>query len=107
MPRKKKRQTKTRPAARVPVRQGIKLIEPEAVLAREIAEEDRDLRQAKVTEIFEGFREDREKRRAELKRLMNDLRMQRIRRREARQKYMLDLRQQVLQKKKLMPEVRL
>lgn len=84
----------------------VKVIEPEAILEREIAEEDRDLRRAKVAEIFAGFRNDREKRREELKGLMNDLRMQRIRRREATQKFMLNLREKVWAKKKMMPEVR-
>jgi len=108
MPKKKKTRIKTMSADRQALKEKrVKVIEPEIILEREIAQEDQDLRKAKVVEIFEGFREDREKRREELKRIMNDLRMQRIRRREAMQKYMLGLRQQVLQKKKLMPEVRL
>lgn len=114
MPKKKKKRAKTSPAAHRPVRQGrrvikgkrIKVIKPEAVLEREIAEEDQDLRKAKVAEILEGLRKDREKRRKELERFMTDLRRQRIKRRGDVKKFMQDFRQQVLEKKKMMPEVR-
>jgi len=101
MPKKKKSWVK------VAKESSIKIIEPEAILEREIAMEDQALRKAKVTEIFEGFREDREKRRGELRSLMEDLKMQRIKRREAMQKFMQGLRSKVVDKKRMMPEVRL
>ena len=106
MLKKKKNRTKAKPAARVPARQGIKIIEPERALAREIAEEDRDLRRAKVTEILGGFRQDREKRKEELRRFMENLRRQKVERMEAIRKYMRNLRERVLGKKRMLPEVK-
>mgnify|MGYP001597089437 CR=1 FL=1 len=84
-----------------------KVIEPGAILERELAEEERDLRKVKVTEIFAGFRKDREKRSGELRTLMNDLKAQKIQRREAAQKFMRGLRLKVLDKKKMLPAVNL
>lgn len=115
MPKKKKKSTKGGSASggKKIRTKTIKIIEPEMILEREIAEEDQDLRKAKVAEFLEGFRNDREKRREELKRFMSDLKMQRIKRREemlawrtSRQKFMQGLRSKILDKKKMMPEVR-
>lgn len=104
---RKKRKVKDKPRVKIVKQKAIRVIEPEAILAREIAAEDRDLRRAKVTEILAGFRQDREKRKEDLRGFMENLRRQKLKRMEAIRKFMQDLRERVLSKKKLMPEVRL
>lgn len=103
---RKKRKLKDRQQVKMVKQKSLKIIEPEAILAGEIAGEDRDLRQAKVAEVLAGFRQDREKRKEELGRFMGELRRQKLKRREAIRKFRQGIRERIVGKKKMMPEVR-
>ena len=59
---RKRRKLKDKKQVKIVKQKAIRLIEPEAILEKEIAQEDRDLQRAKVAEILMGFRKDREKR---------------------------------------------